>query len=106
MLVQDIKLASTLLKWFPTQQLETPVLYTRERHGQVPAVYVKNLRDNSIVLRAQNYVIENCGPFKEVVEVDGGHFSAWSHADEFVKVVLSLADKYDVRLRHVQNSSG
>ena len=61
MLVQDVKLASTLLKWFPTQQLGTPVLDTRGRHGQVPAVYdVKKLRDNTIILRAQNYVIENC----------------------------------------------
>ena len=60
-------------------------------------MYVKNLRDNTLLLGAQDFIVENFGPFKEVIEVDAGHFSAWSHPDEFVKLVLSLADKYDAR---------
>lgn len=94
MAMQDIQRAATLVKWFPIQQLGDAITYTEERHGRVPAVYVKNTRDNTMNLRAQNFVVENYGPFKEVVEFDGGHFSAWSHADEFVQFVLLLADKY------------
>lgn len=94
---EDIELASTLVKGFPVQAMGTPVTYTKERHGQVPSVYVKNLRDNTLLLPTQNYIVENYGPFTEVVEVDAGHFSSWSHADEFAKLVLLFADKYDIR---------
>lgn len=74
----------------------TAVSYTDERHGRVPSVYVRNSSDNTVPPRAQDFVVENCGPFVEVVEIDAGHFSSWSHADEFAKLALNLADKYDV----------
>lgn len=62
----------------------------------MPSVFVKNSRDNTVPPRAQDYVVENCGPFTEVVEIDAGHFFLWSHADEFANLVLLLADKYNV----------
>ena len=95
-------LASHLVKWFPLIVPETPIKYTKEKHGQVPSVYVKYLQDQTLLLQAQDYIVKNHGPFSEVIEIDGGHFSYWPKADEFTELILSLADKYVTRDLHLQ----
>lgn len=92
---EDIERASTLTKPFPAQAMGKALSYTKERHGRVPSVFVRGLRDKTVTPPVQDYVVEHSGPFTEVVEIDAGHFAEWSHADEFAKLVLLLADKYD-----------
>ena len=81
---------------------ETPIKYTKEKHGQVPSVYVKYLQDQTLLLQAQDYIVNNHGPFSEVIEIDDGHFSFWSKADEFTELFLSLADKYVTHELHLR----
>jgi hypothetical protein len=87
-------LASHLIKWFPLVAPRSPVTFTKEKHGKVPSVYIKYLQDRTLLPRAQDYIIENHGPFSEVIEIDGGHFNFWPKIDEFTKLILGLAEKY------------
>jgi hypothetical protein len=94
--VQDIVLGSILLRPFPCRVVMGPITYTKEKHGQVPAVYIKYLQDTTLLPVAQDYIVKHFGPFKEVVEIDGGHFNFWPKVDDFAKLVTRLADKYNV----------
>ena len=94
--MQDIVLASILVRPFPCRVLSRPIKYTKQKHGQVPAVYIKYLQDTTLPLVSQEYIAKNYGPFKEVIEIDGGHFNFWPKVDDFTKLVIQLADKYAV----------
>jgi hypothetical protein len=96
LIVQDIVLGSILLRPFPCRVVMGPITYTKEKHGQVPAVYIKYLQDTTLLPVAQDYIVKHFGPFKEVVEIDGGHFNFWPKVDDFAKLVTRLADKYNV----------
>jgi len=88
---QDVVLATILTRAVPSQMLARPITCTPEKYGQVPKVYIKYLRDNAMSVAAQDWVVENAGPFKEVVEVDGGHFDFHAKVDEFTQLVYRLA---------------
>jgi hypothetical protein len=54
--------------------LGVPITYIKEKHGRVPAVYIRYSQDHALFLATQEYIVTNYGPFREVVELDGGHF--------------------------------
>ncbi|XP_024363716.1 methylesterase 10 [Physcomitrium patens] len=91
---QDIVLASKLVRPYPNRMLATPITYTQERHGQVPAVYIKYSQDNAFPPQAQEYMVSHYGPFQEVIELEGSHFNFWARVDDFTTLIVSLANKY------------
>jgi hypothetical protein len=95
--VQDVGLGTMLSRPCPGQLFGLPITYSKENRGQVPAVYIKSLRDMSMTVPAQNWIVEHLGPFKEVVEIDGGHFWYWPRIDEFTQLVFRLTDQYFVK---------
>lgn len=92
--LQDIVLASKLVRPYPNRMLATPITYTQERHGQVPAVYIKYSQDNGFPPQAQEYMVSHYGPFQEVIELEGSHFNFWARVDDFTTLIVSLANKY------------
>ncbi|KAG0557865.1 hypothetical protein KC19_11G162600 [Ceratodon purpureus] len=94
---EDAVLATILCRPFPGRVLGSPITYTKEKHGQVPAVYIKYLRDNTMPVAAQNWIVGNLGPFKEVLEVDASHLGYWQKIDEFTQLVFRLTDNYFVK---------
>jgi len=92
--VQDVVFASILVRPYPTRVLELPITHTAEKSGKVPAVYIKYLRDNTMPAAAQDWIAENLGPFKEVVETDGGHFHFHVEIDDFTQLVYRLTANY------------
>ncbi|KAG0602080.1 hypothetical protein M758_11G158700 [Ceratodon purpureus] len=94
---EDIVLATMLSRPYPARMMELPITYTEEKHGRVPAVYIKNLRDMTMPVPAQHWTAEHLGPFKDVIEVDGGHFCFWVKPDEFIQLVFQLTDNYFVK---------
>ncbi|KAG0568754.1 hypothetical protein M758_6G043300 [Ceratodon purpureus] len=91
-----VVLASKLCRSYPIQVFSTALTYTKERYGQVPSVYIKYLNDNTFTPPAQDYVSSKSGPFKEIIEIEGGHFNHLKRPDEFVRLLESLAKKYIV----------
>lgn len=91
-----VVLASKLVRPYPNQMLTTALTYTKEKYGQVPSVYIKYLNDNTFPPEAQEYVSRNYGPFKEIIEIEGGHFNFLKRPDEFVQLLESLAAKHIV----------
>lgn len=91
---EDVVLASILVRPYPMRVFGTPITHTEEKYGQVPTVYVKYLRDNTMPIPAQDWIIDNLGPFKEVVELDGGHFDFHLNIDDFTQLVFRLTKNY------------
>lgn len=95
--VQEIVvLASRLVRPYPNQTYATPITYTKERYGQVPSVYIKYSNDQAFTLEGQEYVASRYGPFKAVIELEGGHFNFLQRPGEFTKLLVSLAKKHSV----------
>jgi hypothetical protein len=95
--VQDVVLGTMLSRPYPGRVFGLPITYSEEKCGQVPAVYIKYLRDMTMPVPAQNWIVEHLGPFKEVVEIDGGHFNFWLKTDEFTELLFRLTDQYFVK---------
>ncbi|KAG0558137.1 hypothetical protein KC19_10G007100 [Ceratodon purpureus] len=91
---EDIALCSILVRPFPCRVLKRPITYSKEKYGQVPSVYIRYSKDTTLPPRAQEHIVKNYGPFKEIIEIDGGHFNHWPKVDDFTKLVTDLAEKY------------
>jgi pimeloyl-ACP methyl ester carboxylesterase len=87
-------LASKLVRPYPNRMLGTPITYTKEKYGRVPAVYIRYSQDHGLFPAAQEYIVTHYGPFREVVELDGGHFDFLQRPKEFTKLLANLAKKY------------
>ncbi|KAG0572501.1 hypothetical protein KC19_VG100500 [Ceratodon purpureus] len=94
LVVQGIALCSILLRPFPCRVLKRPITYSKKKHGQVPSVYIRYSKDTTVPPRAQEHIVKNYGPFKEIIEIDGGHFNYRPKVDDFTKLVTDLAEKY------------
>ena len=88
-------LGAILLRSFPTQILAEGINYTSEKHGQVPAVYIKCGKDFVVLPETQDFIAENHGPFKEVVEMEtSGHSPFFEQVDNLSRIMLQSADKH------------
>lgn len=94
MSVQDSVLGSILTRPYPLRLGGIPITTTEEKYGSVPLVYIKYLRDVAMPVAAQHWITEKMGPFKEVVEIDGGHFNFHVKPDEFTQLLCTFADSH------------
>lgn len=92
--VQIFVLASKLVRPYPVRMLATPITYTKEKYGQVPAVYIRYSQDHALNPAAQEYIVNHYGPFREVVQLHGGHFNFLQRPKEFTNLLAKLAKKY------------
>jgi hypothetical protein len=53
--------------------LRVPITYIKENQGRVAVVYMRYSQDHALFPAAQEYIVTNDGPFREVVDLDGGH---------------------------------
>ena len=69
--------------------------YTSEKHGQVPAVYIKCGKDFVLLPETQDFIAENYGPFTEVVGMEtSGHSPFFEQVDDLSRIMLQSADKH------------
>ena len=92
---QDVKLASKLVRpcKFFVSELQDGSLFTKERYGSVPSVYIKCTKDEIITEDFQQWMI-NRASVNEVIEIDADHMVMLSKPCELFNHLLKVAEKY------------
>ncbi|XP_039122693.1 salicylic acid-binding protein 2-like [Dioscorea cayenensis subsp. rotundata] len=92
---EDVKLASKLMR--PSKlfvsELHDSSLFTKERYGSVPKVYIKCTKDKILTENFQQWMI-NRASVTEVIEIDSDHMVMLSKPRELFDCLLEVTEKY------------
>ncbi|KAM0946533.1 putative polyneuridine-aldehyde esterase [Dioscorea sansibarensis] len=93
--LEDVKLASKLVRpcKFFVSELHDGSLFTKERYGSVPRVYIKCTKDEILTEDFQQWMI-NRASVNEVIEIDADHMVMLSKPYELFNHLLKVAEKY------------
>lgn len=74
-------------------ELHDSSLFTKERYGSVPKVYIKCTKDKILTEDFQQWMI-NRASVTEVIEIDSDHMVMLSKPRELFDCLLEVAEKY------------